>query len=271
MSRLPPTDILLIYISGSHAPSDNFLLDNAADDSGSWDSGLPIELLMLATSFPFTPINPSQCPSKFQGIKDIMKALAPPYDITLQVIDAFYNHTTWLGTPVPRSEVLEETALPLHRMSSWEEVPASRLAFFFSVLAVGVLGQLFHRACNRLLSYPILSRYNTPRVRSTCDQDAPARLCFPYVGATHGGTEPPLAADYPDIPIWPATHGYSRSREPLLGDEWNGFSDGSGGWCDLLRQCGPADPHYSLEYIVMFPVVAFPRQNFTPAVDYSGN
>jgi hypothetical protein len=99
-----------------------------------------MELLMLATGFPFTPINPSHCPSKFQGIKDVMKALTPPYDITLQLIDAFYNHTTWLGTPVPRSEVLEETTVPLHRMSSWEDVPASRLAFFFSLLAVGVLG-----------------------------------------------------------------------------------------------------------------------------------
>jgi hypothetical protein len=72
-----------------------------------------------------------------------MKALAPPYEITLQIIDAFYNHATWLGTPVPRSEVLEETAIPLYRMSSWEQVHASKLALLFSVLAVGVLGQLF--------------------------------------------------------------------------------------------------------------------------------
>lgn len=237
-SRLPRVDIPLIYISASHAPSDNFLLDNAADDSASLDSGLPIELLMLATSFPFTPINPSQCPSKFQGIKDVMKALAPPYDITLQVIDAFYNHTTWLGTPVPRSEVLEETALPLYRISSWENVPAPRLAFFFSVVAVGVLGQLFDGACDRLLSYPILSRHNTPCVRSTCVQDAPTCICLPHIGATHGGTHPALAANYSDIPICPATHGYSRSREPLLGDEWHGFSDGSCGRCAILCYCG---------------------------------
>jgi len=185
---LPPAGITLIHISASHAPSDNFLIDNAADDSACWDSGLPIELLMLATSFPFTPINPSQCPSKFQGIKDVMKAFAPPYDITLQLIDAFYNHTTWLGTPVPRSEVIEGTALPLYRLSSWEEVHPSRLAFFFSVLTVGVLGKLFDGACDRLLSYPILSRYITPRIRSTRDQDAPTCVCVSHIGATHGGT-----------------------------------------------------------------------------------
>jgi hypothetical protein len=156
-SRFPPADIPLIHISASHAPSDNFLLDNAADDSPSGDSGLPIELLLLATSFPFTPIDPSHCPSKFQGIKDVMKAFAPPYDITLQVIDAFYNHTTWLGTPVPRSEVLEETALPLYRISSWEHVHPSRLAFFFSVVAVGVLGELFDGTSDILSPNPALS------------------------------------------------------------------------------------------------------------------
>ena len=156
-SRFSPPEVPLIHTTASHAPSDNFLLDNAADDSPSGDSGLPMELLLLATSFPFTPIDPSHCPSKFQGIKDVMKAFAPPYDITLQVIDAFYNHTTWLGTPVPRSEVLAETALPLYRLSSWEHVHASRLAFFFSVVAVGVLGQLFDRAPDILASYPALS------------------------------------------------------------------------------------------------------------------
>lgn len=187
-SRFPPVDIPLMHISASHAPSENFLLDNTTDDSASWDSGLPIELLMLATSFPFTPVNPSQCPSKFQGIKDVMKALAPPYDVTLQVIDAFYNHTTWLGTPVPRSEVLEETTLPLYRIGTWEHVHPSRLAFFFSVVAVGVLGQLFGRDCDILISYLIPSRYITPRVRSTRDQDAPTRIRLPHIGATHGGT-----------------------------------------------------------------------------------
>lgn len=156
-SRFPPRDIPLIHIPGSHAPSDNFLLDNVADDSASGDSGLPIELLLLTTSFPFTPIDPSHCPSKFQGIKDIMKVFAPPYDITLQVIDAFYNHTTWLGNPVPRSEVLEEITLPLYTISSWEQVHPSKLAFFFSLVAVGVLGQLFDGISGRLASYTALS------------------------------------------------------------------------------------------------------------------
>ena len=152
-----PSEVPLTRITASHAPSDNFLLDNAADDSPSGDSGLPIELLLLATSFPFTPIEPSHCPSKFQGIKDVMKAFAPPYDITLQVIDAFYNHTTWVGTPVPRSEVLEETALPLYRLSSWEHVHPSRLAFFFSIVSVGVLGQLFDGTSDILAPYSVLS------------------------------------------------------------------------------------------------------------------
>lgn len=154
---LSPSEVPLTHITASHAPSDNFLLDNAADDSSSEDSGLPIEVLLLATSFPFTPFDPSHCLSKFQGVKDVMKALAPPYDITLQVIDAFYNHTTWVGTPVPRSEVLEETALPLYRLSSWEHVHPSRLAFFFSIVSVGVLGQLFDGTSDILDSYPALS------------------------------------------------------------------------------------------------------------------
>jgi hypothetical protein len=145
-SRFPPVGVSLMDTLASHAPSDNFLLDNAVDDSASWDSGLPIELLLLATSFPFTPINAAQCPSEFRGIKDVMKALAPPYDIALQVIDAFYNHASWLGTPVPRSEVLEETALPLYRLSSWEQVHPSRLALFFAVLTVGVLSELLDMA-----------------------------------------------------------------------------------------------------------------------------
>lgn len=156
-SHIPPAGIPLIYISASHAPSDHFLLDNAADDSASGDSGLPIELLLLTTSFPFTPIDPSHCPSKFQGIKDAMKSYAPPYDITLQVIDAFYNHTTWLGTPIPRSEVLEDTAIPLYRITSWEHVHPSRLALFFSVVAVGVLGQPFDGTSDILAPYPVLS------------------------------------------------------------------------------------------------------------------
>ena len=86
-----------------------------------------------------------------------MKALAPPSEMTLQIIDAFYNHATWLGTPIPRSEVLEQTVFPLYRMSSWEDVHASRLSLFFSVLAVGVLGQLFDVVRNRVASYLIFS------------------------------------------------------------------------------------------------------------------
>ncbi|KAG8760881.1 hypothetical protein FRC14_001440 [Serendipita sp. 396] len=108
------------------------------DTEGSWENraqeGVPTNLLLLASQFPFYSLN-----NAIDDLKNQLRSNLPSLQDAWRVITIYFDNAAWLYRPFSKDTFLEEVVTPIYQDQGTIPVSGSQLALMYIVLGIGTL------------------------------------------------------------------------------------------------------------------------------------